>query len=74
MTTLVNRLKGESAAPQYRAQSLWARMSAMISVTRQRRALSALDPHLLRDVGITPAQAAAEAQKPVWNLPAHWIR
>ncbi len=74
MTSIVSRLKGESIVPQYRRQSLWTRISAMISVTRQRRALKALDTHLLRDIGVTPAQAAVEAEKPVWNVPAHWTK
>lgn len=74
MTTLVNRLLGESIVLQFRHQSLLARLSTIFAVARQRRALLALDPHQLRDIGITPAQATAEAQKPVWNVPAHWTK
>lgn len=33
----------------------------------QRRALSELDDHLLRDVGLTRLQALKEAGKPVWR-------
>lgn len=33
----------------------------------QRRALSALDDRLLRDVGLTPGQAHAECAKPFWK-------
>jgi uncharacterized protein YjiS (DUF1127 family) len=32
----------------------------------QRRELSNLDAHMLRDIGITPEQARHEAQKPFW--------
>ncbi len=34
---------------------------------RDRRALAALDPHLLRDIGLTEDQAAREVQKPFWR-------
>ena len=33
---------------------------------RERRALMALDDRLLRDIGITRAQALEEANKPFW--------
>lgn len=41
-------------------------------VARQRRALAALDDHLLRDIGLTPAQASHEATRPGWDAPRHW--
>jgi uncharacterized protein YjiS (DUF1127 family) len=34
---------------------------------RQRRALASLDDHELRDIGITRADAAREAEKPFWR-------
>jgi uncharacterized protein YjiS (DUF1127 family) len=34
---------------------------------RQRRALAALDDRLLRDIGITRAQAQREAARPFWS-------
>lgn len=34
---------------------------------RQRRALAGLDARLLRDVGISAAQARCEAAKPFWR-------
>lgn len=34
---------------------------------RGRVGLSELPPHLLRDVGLTPEEAAAEWQKPFWR-------
>jgi uncharacterized protein YjiS (DUF1127 family) len=34
---------------------------------RDRRALAALDPHLLRDIGLNEDQAAREAGKPFWR-------
>ena len=35
--------------------------------SRQRRALAELDDRLLRDIGITRAQAGREAAKPFWS-------
>lgn len=32
-----------------------------------RRALRALDPHLLRDIGLSEQSATAEAEKPFWQ-------
>jgi len=34
---------------------------------RQRHDLAHLDGHLLRDIGVTPAEAASEAAKPFWR-------
>lgn len=33
---------------------------------RTRRDLSDLEPHLLKDIGLTPDQARQEAQRPFW--------
>jgi uncharacterized protein YjiS (DUF1127 family) len=41
--------------------SLWRRRS------RQRRALARLDGRALEDIGLTRAQAQAEADKPLWQ-------
>jgi uncharacterized protein YjiS (DUF1127 family) len=41
-------------------------------LVRSRRALVRLDDHLLRDIGLTRAQAEAEALRPVWDAPLHW--
>jgi uncharacterized protein YjiS (DUF1127 family) len=35
--------------------------------SRQRRALAELDERLLRDIGVTSAQARREAAKPFWS-------
>jgi uncharacterized protein YjiS (DUF1127 family) len=37
------------------------------SRARQRRALSRLDDRLLRDIGVSPYDAADEADKPFWR-------
>ena len=41
---------------------------------RQRLSLAKLDDAMLRDIGITRAQALAEAARPAWDVPAHWLR
>lgn len=47
-------------------------MLTAVSLRRQRARLAHLDPHLLRDIGLTAEQAAAEAARPVWDVPPHW--
>lgn len=41
-------------------------------VVRERRALSNLDAHLLRDIGLTCRDAETEASRHFWDAPAHW--
>jgi len=48
--------------------SFWQRLA----VWRTRRALGALDADALRDIGVSPAAAAREAQKGIWDVPATW--
>lgn len=43
-----------------------------VALGRQRARLAHLDPHLLRDIGLTPEEALAEASRPVWDVPPHW--
>jgi uncharacterized protein YjiS (DUF1127 family) len=45
-----------------------------LALRAQRRRLGQLDEAALRDIGVTPAQAQAEAERPVWDVPAHWRR
>lgn len=54
------------------SQGIWARISTMIAVQRQRRVLGTLETHLLDDIGLTSADAAKEAKKPVWDAPEYW--
>ena len=35
--------------------------------SRERRVLASMDARGLRDIGLTPAQAGAEARKPFWR-------
>jgi len=59
------RLYVGTAAPGIDA--LLARLAAMAQRQRQRRDLAALDDDRLRDIGVSRAEARAEAAKPFWR-------
>ena len=40
-----------------------------LAVWRQRRVLARLDDNVLKDIGISRAEAEAEAARPFWDLP-----
>ena len=50
------------------AQGLWARIVLMRHVAATRRELGTLNPRLLADIGLTRAEAAAEAERWPWDL------
>ncbi len=41
---------------------------------QQRQHLDRLDPHLLRDIGLTEDDVRREIKRPVWDNPSHWQR
>jgi uncharacterized protein YjiS (DUF1127 family) len=49
-----------------------ARLLAAEALTRSRRSLGQLDDHILRDIGLTRAEAAFESRRSVWDAPVHW--
>lgn len=49
-----------------RASTLIGRM---IETARERRALAAADPRMLRDIGLTAEAAAQESRRLIWDLP-----
>jgi len=53
--------------PRRRGVALHAWIAAAAERQRTRRALAALDDRALRDVGLTRAQADAEARRPFWR-------
>ena len=57
-----------------RPRSILSTVLDVLSLRRQRRRLAELDPHLLRDIGITLDEARREAKLPVWDVPSHWRR
>ena len=46
----------------------------LLGLHRQRRELGRLDPHLLADIGVDADSAAAEADRPFWDVPQTWRR
>jgi uncharacterized protein YjiS (DUF1127 family) len=52
---------------QVRAAIGWARLLRWHELARQRRALLALSDDILRDIGITRAEAEREARRPFWS-------
>ena len=49
-------------------------LAAYLDLARQRRALSSLDAARLDDLGLSPDAARAEADRPVWDVPDHWMK
>ncbi|WP_291728686.1 DUF1127 domain-containing protein [Leisingera sp. F5] len=54
--------------------SLTARLQLHVSAWRQRRQLAKLDARALDDIGVTRAEADAEARRGFWSAPDHWTR
>jgi len=63
-----------AAAPVLRAlrPSLSVSLSRHLAVWRQRRALERLDQAALNDIGLSHADAAREAARPIWDAPEAW--
>ena len=51
-----------------------AKLRFAMTAWQQRQQLLTLDAARLADIGITPAQAAAEAQRSLWDVPKTWRR
>lgn len=51
---------------------LAARLSAWRTVRKQRAKLSSLDARALDDIGLSRADAHAEARRPFWDVPESW--
>ncbi|GGJ00525.1 DUF1127 domain-containing protein [Neoroseomonas lacus] len=60
-----------ASPPVRRARRPWAWLLAWLGAAMDRREqrlrLATLDPHLLRDIGLTRAEAQAEAEHPCWR-------
>jgi uncharacterized protein YjiS (DUF1127 family) len=58
--------------------SLWSRLERVMEVRRQRRALLSLDDRMLKDIGLSRADAWLEGNRPLLDLPdssdpmRHW--
>lgn len=62
------------SAPTASPRSWWQKLTVWRMTARSRRGLVDLDPHLLRDVGLTGKAADEEAKRPFWDVPAHWLK
>ncbi len=67
----MNSIALSRPCPQHK-QSLFARIRSVLSVRRQRQQLARLDARALNDIGITRAEADAEARRPIWDAPQFW--
>jgi len=56
------------------ARRLALSLADFVALWQQRRALANLPAERLCDLGLTRADAAREAARPVWDVPAHWHR
>lgn len=65
MYTLLSALPASLGLPRLRLPS----MARWWRIRRERRQLLELDDHMLRDVGLTRAQARREAARPFWDVP-----
>ena len=52
--------------------SLVRSLRDLLSLHRQRQALNDLDPHLLKDIGVSRDAAKAEARRVPWDVPSNW--
>ncbi|MFV0512172.1 MAG: DUF1127 domain-containing protein [Jhaorihella sp.] len=51
---------------------LWSGLKTLHAVWRQRQSLRNLDDRALADIGVTRAEAMAEATRPLWDAPQTW--
>lgn len=58
--------------PFRRPLSVFRRLALFRALHRQRARLAQLDDHLLRDIGLSRAEALQEASRPAWDAPDHW--
>lgn len=57
-----------------RLGGLLSYLTACFQARRQRVELGQLEPHMLRDIGVTDAAALKESQRPLWDVPKTWRR
>ena len=74
MTTLQHAIRSHSFAASLPALLSARAMAKLFALSRQRQALGKLDDSALLDIGLDRAEAACEARRPVWDVPAHWLK
>jgi uncharacterized protein YjiS (DUF1127 family) len=65
LTTLTGAPRRRRSAELIRAGLRIGRL--MLARSRERQFLAGMDARMLRDIGVTPYEAAAEARKPFWR-------
>ena len=58
--------------PAFSPRSLLSFLRDAIALRRSRVALGKLSAAQLDDIGVSPDQAAQEANRPIWDAPHHW--
>ena len=56
------------------SRSVLGTFIAVLALWRSRRQLASLDESRLKDLGIGENEAQKEANRPIWDVPAHWLR
>ena len=59
---------------RYRRTSLLTLIRKAIELKRQRRSLLRLSNRQLADIGISRDDAQREAARPIWDIPADWLK
>lgn len=77
MGTILLSTPGRTAETEFRPSFRQSSLGALVSIVnrllvwqeraRQRAALASLEPHLLKDIGVSAADAEREARKPFWK-------
>ncbi len=70
--TTVARQESVARPSANRPRGVWDALRRRMAIAQQRRALRSLDDHMLKDIGVTAAEAIAEAEKPHWDVPTNW--
>ncbi|SLN31447.1 hypothetical protein TRL7639_01324 [Falsiruegeria litorea R37] len=52
--------------------SILKTLAHLVALHRQRKALARMDDAALDDIGVSRAQAAREASRPIWDAPETW--
>ena len=71
---IMDRILSSALASDVRPLRPIGRLVALMALGRSRRRLEHLDEHLLRDIGLTRAEALRESRRTAWNAPDHWLR
>lgn len=76
---MVRSVTATATANAPRSRAAFARLPVLawilraLAVRRERRALAELPPEILRDIGISRHEALREAERPIWDVPRHWL-